>query len=160
VVNSDIRIRIRAYPIRIHSYVQVQGTGACEAVHAAFSVGPERECCCAPGKKKEKKRLSEFSRCVRSQRACEERGVGLHIRKGTDRWVAGWAWRVHMRWVTKELRFWQKRSPNCDFLVLHSPSTLSTSINKWRVGPVWGVRRTRFGWEKFSIVFAHYPFLR
>jgi hypothetical protein len=42
------------------------------------------------------------------------------------------------------------------FLVLHSPSTLSTSKNTRRVGPAWGVRRPRFGWEKFSIVFAPY----
>jgi hypothetical protein len=66
VVNSDIRIRIRAYPIRIHSYVQVQGTGACEAVHAAFSVGSERECCCAPGKKKERKKASVGIQSLRS----------------------------------------------------------------------------------------------
>jgi hypothetical protein len=31
--------------------------------------------------------------------------------------------------VRKIIHFWQKRSPNCDFLVLHSPSTLSTSKN-------------------------------
>jgi hypothetical protein len=29
----------------------------------------------------------------------------------------------------KRLRFWQKHSLNCDSLVLHSPSTLSTSKN-------------------------------
>jgi hypothetical protein len=29
----------------------------------------------------------------------------------------------------KKIHFWQKHSPNCDFLVLHSPSTLSTSKN-------------------------------
>jgi hypothetical protein len=27
---------------------------------------------------------------------------------------------------------------------------------RWRVGPMWGVRRTQIGWEKFSIVFAPY----
>jgi hypothetical protein len=35
----------------------------------------------------------------------------------------------------KKSFFWQKHSPNCDFLVLHSPSTLSTSKNILRVGP-------------------------
>jgi hypothetical protein len=28
-------------------------------------------------------------------------------------WVCPW-------WVRKTIRFWQKRSPNCDFLVLHT----------------------------------------
>jgi hypothetical protein len=64
-------------------------------------------------------------------------------------WVRRW-------WVRKIIRFWQKRSLNCDFSVLHSPSTLSTPKNIWRVDPSWGVRRTRFRWEKFSIVFAPY----
>jgi hypothetical protein len=59
----------------------------------------------------------------------------------------------------KKLAFWQKRSPNCDFLVLRSPSTLSTSKNVWRVGPVWGARWVRFGWGKFSIVFTPYSIL-
>jgi hypothetical protein len=67
--------------------------------------------------------------------------------------IGGW---VKRGWVTKTNCFWQKRSPNCDFLVLHSPSTLSTSKNMWRVGPAWGVRWTRIGWEKFSIVFTPY----
>jgi hypothetical protein len=58
--------------------------------------------------------------------------------------------------VRKKIRFWQKRSPNCDFLVLHSPSTLSTYKNIWRLGSSWGVRWARFGWEKFSIVFTPY----
>jgi hypothetical protein len=31
--------------------------------------------------------------------------------------------------VRKIIRFWQKRSPNCDFWVFHSPSSLSTSKN-------------------------------
>jgi hypothetical protein len=71
----------------------------------------------------------------------------------------GWPKSGHIGWVgatvvTKEITFWQKHSPNCDFSVLHSPSTLSTSKNIWWVGPTWGVRRARFGWEKFSIVFA------
>jgi hypothetical protein len=38
----------------------------------------------------------------------------------------GW---VYTKWVRKTIRFWQKRSPNYDFLVLHSLSTLSTSKN-------------------------------
>jgi hypothetical protein len=42
------------------------------------------------------------------------------------------------------------------FFVLHNHSTLSTFKNIWRVGPTWGVRRVRFEWEKFSIVFAPY----
>jgi hypothetical protein len=59
-------------------------------------------------------------------------------------------------WGENFFCFWQKRSPNCNFLVLHSPSTLSTSKNMRRVGPAWGVRRAWFGWEKFSIVFTPY----
>jgi hypothetical protein len=67
-----------------------------------------------------------------------------------------WALRVCAGGVRNFFRFWHKRSQNCDFMVLHSPSTLSTSKIIWQVGPAWGVRRTRFGWEKFSIVFAPY----
>jgi hypothetical protein len=37
-------------------------------------------------------------------------------------WVRAW-------WVRKTIYFWQKCSSNYDFLVLHSPSTLSTSKN-------------------------------
>jgi hypothetical protein len=37
--------------------------------------------------------------------------------------------RVCMDEVRKKFSFWKKRSPNCNFLVLHSPSTLSTSKN-------------------------------
>jgi hypothetical protein len=52
---------------------------------------------------------------------------------GCTRWDSTW-----VPWVRrvgrsdpggKKLTFWQKRSPNCDFLVLRSPSTLSTSKN-------------------------------
>jgi hypothetical protein len=63
---------------------------------------------------------------------------------------------VDAGWVRKTLHFWQKRSPNCDFLVLHSPSALSSFKKIWRVGSAWGVRRVWFGWEKFSIVFTPY----
>jgi hypothetical protein len=56
--------------------------------------------------------------------------------------IGGW---VRRGWVTKELRFWQKCSLNCDFLVLHSPLTLSTpkkhmtggSCVRGKVGPIW-----------------------
>jgi hypothetical protein len=37
--------------------------------------------------------------------------------------------RVGWAYVRNEIAFWQKCSPNYDFLVLHSPSTLSTSKN-------------------------------
>jgi hypothetical protein len=40
--------------------------------------------------------------------------------------ISGW---VHTWWVRKKFRYWQKRSPDCDILVLHRPSTLSTSKN-------------------------------
>jgi hypothetical protein len=50
----------------------------------------------------------------------------LGSRKGWARRVPGAGTRVV---GVKELAFWQKRSPNCDFLVLHSPFTLSTSKN-------------------------------
>jgi hypothetical protein len=39
--------------------------------------------------------------------------------RGHERWIK-------RGWVRKIIRFWQKRSQNCDFLVFHSPSTLST----------------------------------
>jgi hypothetical protein len=58
--------------------------------------------------------------------------------------------------VRKILCFWQKHSPNCVFLVLHSPSNISTykkhmtggSSVRGKAGPNW-VR-------KVSIVFAPY----
>jgi hypothetical protein len=46
--------------------------------------------------------------------------------KGGPGGYIGW---VCVGWVRKVIRFWQKHSPNCDFLVLHSPSTLCTSKN-------------------------------
>jgi hypothetical protein len=56
----------------------------------------------------------------------------------------------------KTIRFCQKRSPNCNFLILHSPSTYPLSITYDGWDRQWGVRRTRFRWEKFSIVFTPY----
>jgi hypothetical protein len=55
--------------------VQVQGAGACVRVclhgkvHAAFLWDAKEGMPLRAGKKKERKRRSEFDRCVRSQRA-------------------------------------------------------------------------------------------
>jgi hypothetical protein len=98
---------------------------------------------------------TETCRRMRDARRCAARFCPVG-RVGGCVGPVGIGGRVHTRWVTKELRSWQKHSPNYNFLVLHSPSTLSTSKNIWRVGPAWGVRRTWFRWEKFSIVFAPY----
>jgi hypothetical protein len=49
-------------------------------------------------------------------------GEGKGGPDGYTRWVC-------VGWVRKTIRFWQKHSPNYDFLVLHSPSTLPTSKN-------------------------------
>jgi hypothetical protein len=56
--------------------------------------------------------------------------------------VRSWVEKVVVR---KTIRVWEKHSPNCDFLLLHSPSTLSTSINNMTGGssvrgkadPIW-----------------------
>jgi hypothetical protein len=47
------------------------------------------------------------------------------VKSGPDRY-GRWVCQAQ---VNKVMRFWQKRSPNCDFLVPHSPSTLSASKN-------------------------------
>jgi hypothetical protein len=67
---------------------------------------------------------------------------------GPDRY----RWAGMRGWGEKKLRFWQKHSPNCNFLILHSPSILSTSKNMWRVSPTWGVRRVWFMWENARAV--------
>jgi hypothetical protein len=77
----------------------------------------------------------------------------MRVRCGPNAGMKVW---VHLRWVRTTIHFWQKRFLNFDFLVFHSPSTLSTSKNIWQVGPTWGVRQVRFRCEKFSIDFAPY----
>jgi hypothetical protein len=84
--------------------------------------------------------------------ACHARGSHLTLTvcyRAVYKWVPS-AGRV----ITGEekRRFRHRLSPNCDFLVLHSPSTLSTSKTIRRVGPTWGIKRVRFGWEKTLIV--------
>jgi hypothetical protein len=67
------------------------------------------------------RRMRDVRRCA--ARFCPVGRVGGRVGP------VGIGGQVHTRWVTKELRFWQKHSLNCVFLVLHSPSTLSTSKN-------------------------------
>jgi hypothetical protein len=58
--------------------------------------------------------------------------------------------RRRVRWAGKSWALWEKFGyfgrtlSKLWFLVLHSPSTLSTSKNIWRVGPAWGVWWTQF----------------
>jgi hypothetical protein len=64
------------------------------------------------------------------QREGRPAATGGTMKKKRDRNVfysstSGYKRRVHKPWV-KKFRFWQKHSPNCDFFVLHSPSTIST----------------------------------
>jgi hypothetical protein len=55
-------------------------------------------------------------------------GGWVHGWDNADVWVPrGDRWAGRRGVSEKKIRFWQKCSPNCDFFVLHSPSTLSTS---------------------------------
>jgi hypothetical protein len=75
---------------------------------------------------------------------------------------AGGGWGVHQwawcgMWVgkttlgNKNISFLAETLSKLRFL--WSFHFLSQTI-RWRVGPMWEVRRVRIGWEKFSIVFA------
>jgi hypothetical protein len=69
---------------------------------------------------------------------------------GPHKWV-WWAGIVQMG--EKKITFLTETLPKLRFLWwFHLFGHHAT----WRVGPAWGVRRTRIGWEKFSIVFGPY----
>jgi hypothetical protein len=92
----------------------------------------------------------------------------LHLRRlGTVQFFferrRGWVQRVHDVGMCvvgeKNNLFLAETFSKLRFLVLHSPSTLSTSKNIWHVGPTWGVRWDRLRWEKFTSVFAPYSII-
>jgi hypothetical protein len=124
----------------LHTLMGVATKQGGRGIPARFSGGAAQE-------KEESQRRAQIRKKYRGRRGVnrwdmEKLGVGTVV--GKQR-----AWWEKNHFLAETLsKLW--------FLALHSPSTLSTSKNIWRVGPAWGVRWIRFGWEKFSIVFAPY----
>jgi hypothetical protein len=70
-------------------------------------------------------------------------------------WVGQRVWRVGRHGVgDKKIMFLTKKKARQIAISMVVPPSCHRAT--WRVGPAWGVRRARIGWEKFSIVFAPY----